>query len=332
MNNISESRPSFPTIHTPGGILVAAALGFLGCLVANQSIYAQTATSEHIVVVGEEVPSAYGAPPDFSRTRFSNLTNAYVLPPGAVFAGLIYQGDALHFNRPDHMLTQEVEIGLPCRFGIAVENSIENFRGHTQERTFSIEGRYALANWNKIPLNPTLFVEYKFGIGDLLHDEGPPEPLPKGEAEEFIAEHEPLQDAFEVRLLLAQEFDHHVEWALNAFFEQEVGGDRGREWGFAQSFMFPIILPRERLKVGAEMQFTSFTDSGIRQNNEEASYRVVIGPTIAWKPSKNTRLDISPLFGVTDDAPAASVFVVFSMLFGGSEPAQAEAPASTRNR
>jgi hypothetical protein len=276
------------------------------------------------------VPSAYGAPPGLSRSRFSNLTNAYVLPPGAVFAGLIYQGDALRFNRPDHSFTQEVEIGLPYRFGVAVENTIEAFRGHTQERTFSVEGRYALADWNKIPLNPTIFVEYKFGLGDILHDEGPPEPLPKGEAEEFLAEHEPLPDAFEVRLLLAQDFGEHVEWALNGFFEQEVGGDRGREYGFAQSAMVPIILPQERLKVGVEMQLTTFTDKGIR---DDPSYRFIIGPSIAWKPTKNTRLDVSPLFGVTDDAPRASVFVVFSMLFGpGGEAQQAEAPASTRNR
>lgn len=312
--------------------LAGGSLGFLICLVAGQSTYAQTATTERLVVRGEELPSAYGAPPDFSRTRFSNLTNAYVLPPGGVYAGLIYQGDSLRFNRPDHMLTQEVEIGLPYRFGIAMENSIESFRGHTQERTFSIEGRYALADWNKIPLNPTIFVEYKFGIGDILHDEGPPEPLPKGEAEEFLAEHEPLPDGFEVRLLLAQDFDNHVEWAANGFFEQEVSGDRGREAGFAQSIMFPILLPRERLKIGAEMLFTAFSDVGIRQNSEPLSYRLVVGPTIAWKPSKNTRLDISPLFGVTDDSPRASVFVVFSMVFGGGEPAQAEAPASTRNR
>ena len=314
-------------------IPAALSLGFLGCLAANQSIDAQTVTSEPLVVTGEEVPSAYGAPPSFSRNRFSNLINSYVLPPGAVYAGLIYQGDSLRFNRPDHMLTQEIELGLPCRFGVAVENSVENFRGHTQERTFSIEGRYALADWNKIPLNPTFFVEYKFGIGHILHDEGPPEPLAPGEAEEFIAEKRPLPDACEVRLLLAQDFGEHVEWAVNGFFEQEVGGDRGREVGFAQSVMFPIILPRERLKVGAEMQFTSFTDAGIREAGETPSYRVVIGPTIAWKPSKNTRLDISPLFGVTHDSPRASVFVVFSMLFGpGGASEQAEAPASTRNR
>ena len=124
-------------------IPAALSLGFLGCLAANQSIYAQTATSERLVVTGEEVPSAYGAPPGFSRNRFSNLVNSYVLPPGAVYAGLIYQGDALRFNRPDHMLTQEIELGLPYRFGVAVENSIENFRGRTQERTFSLKARYA---------------------------------------------------------------------------------------------------------------------------------------------------------------------------------------------
>jgi hypothetical protein len=314
-------------------ILRLSAMVCLSLPAIAPSLHGQTAQSEPLVVTGEEVPSAYGAPPAFSRNRFSNLTNAYVLPPGAVYAGLIYQGGALRFNRPDHGLTQEIELGLPCRFGVAIENTIENFRGRTQERTFSIEGRYALADWNKIPLNPTIFVEYKFGIGHILHDEGPPEAMPKGEADEFLAENRPLPDAFEVRLLLAQDFTNNVEWAANFFFEQEIGGDRGREAGFAQSIMFPICLPNERLKVGAEMQFTSFTDVGIRDENQTPSYRVVIGPTIAWKPSKNTRLDISPLFGVTHDAPRASVFLVFSMLFGpGGESPQAEAPASTRNR
>ena len=338
-----------------GKSLLLAAL-LLGFFALPPSSRAQTATAQQVVVTGEEVPSAYGAPPGFSRNRFSNLINSYVLPPGAVYAGLIYQGDALRFNRPDHGLTQEIEIGLPHRFGVAVENRIENFRGRTQERTFSIEGRYALADWNKIPLNPTIFVEYKFGLGTILHDEGPPAPLEPGEAQEFLDENKPLPDAYEIRLLLAQDFDNNVEWALNGFFEQEIGGDRGREVGFAQSIMFPVCCSvtepavrgyskdakerpslstrsNERLKIGAEMQFTSFTDVGLREPGESPSYRVVIGPTLAWKPSKNTRLDISPLFGVTHDAPRASVFVVFSMLFGpGGEAQQAEAPASTRNR
>jgi hypothetical protein len=319
----------------PARLISRAIALFAGAAVliaGGRSLHAQDAvTTQTVKVTGEEVPSSYGATPGFSRSRFSNLTNAYVLPPGAVYTGLIYQGDSLKFNRPDHMLTQEIEIGLPHRFGIAFENSIENHRGTTQERTVSIEGRYALADWNKIALNPTLFVEYKFGVGDILHDEGPPEEVPKGEGRAFLEEHMKLPDAVEVRLLLAQDFSNKVEWAANLFYEQETSGDRGREVGFSQSLMFPILLSNERLKVGAEMQYISFSDLGLREEGTKSA-RVVIGPTVAWKPSRNSRLDVSPLFGVTDDAPHASVYVVFSMLFGGSEPSQAEAPASTRNR
>jgi len=304
------------------------AFAFLTYLGINHRLHGQTAATESIVVTAEEAGSAYGAPPSFSRSRFSPLTTAYVLPRWTVYTSAIYEGDALRFNRPDHQFTQEMELGLPHRFGVAVENTVEAFRGTTQERSFSIEARYAFADWNKIPLNPTVFAEWKFGIGHILHDEGPPEPMPKGEAEAFLNERNPLPDAYEVRLLLSQDFYEKVEWAFNAFFEQEVTGDRGREYGFAQTAVVPI-LPNERLKAGVEMQLTAFTDKGIRGN---PSYRFILGPTISWKPTSNTRFDVSPLFGVTADAPRASVFAVFSMLFGGAGEAEAEAPASTRNR
>jgi len=297
-------------------------------LAINPRASAQAVTSEQLTIVGEEVPSAYGAPPGLSRSRFSPIVKAYVLPPWAVYAGLIYQGDALKFNRPDHTFTEEIELGLPARFGVAIENAVEGFRGRWQDRSFSIEARYAFADWDKIPLNPTIFAEWKFGAGHILHDEGPPEPMGKGEAEAFLNERNSLPDAYEVRLLLSEEFFGKLEWALNGFFEQEVTGDRGREYGFAQSAVIPVLLPNERLKVGVEMQLTTFTDKGIR---DMPSYRFIVGPTIAWKPTSNTRLDVSPLFGTTDDAPTASVFVVFSMLFGGKETG-GEAPASTRNR
>ena len=48
----------------------------------NCSVYPQASTEQPVVVTAEEVPSAYGAPPGFSRSRFSNAVNAYVLPPG----------------------------------------------------------------------------------------------------------------------------------------------------------------------------------------------------------------------------------------------------------
>lgn len=296
---------------------------------------------ERVIVTDEGVPSAYGAPAAFSRSRFSNLTNAYVLPPFGVYAGLIYEGDALRYDHPDHLFTQEIELGLPHRFGIAIENGEEAYRNRGQETTFSFEGRYALADWNKIPLNPTLFVEYRKGIGSIFRDEGAPMRRsaggdadtgagPDGGDKEGGHDHAYIPDAMEFRLLLAQDFGERVEYAINFFFEQEIQGDRGREWGFAQSIVTPVLLSKERLKVGLEMQYSNFTDKDTRG---DAANRFVIGPTVAFKPTRNTRFDVSPLIGATFDAPRVQVFAVFSYVFGASgESGEAEAPASTRNR
>jgi hypothetical protein len=295
-----------------------------------RSIEAQDA-SEHVVVTGEQLPSAYGAPTSFSQSRFSPLTNAYVLPPGAIYASLIYEDAVVHFRRPDHDFTIETEAGLPYRINIAMETDIEHYADETQLRSFSLEARYAFADWNKIPLNPTIFAEYKFGGGRILHDEGPPAPGKKFGPGGFDTSNE-TPDAYELRLLLSQEFFERVEWSLNGFFEQELEGDRGREWGIAQTVVTPFWLRHEELKGGFELLFRSFTDKGIRGSPYNS---FIIGPTVAWRPSRNTRFDFSPLFGVNHKSPIMEMFVVFSYYFGGGSSegeAGGEAPASTRNR
>jgi hypothetical protein len=117
---------------------------------------------QQMTVTGQVSPggySAYGAPEAFSRSRFGTLTQAYVLPPFTVYTGLEYELTSPRQGFPDHLFTQELEIGLPYRFGIAMENNVDAFRGSVNESTTSFEIRYALADWNKIPLNPTLFAE-----------------------------------------------------------------------------------------------------------------------------------------------------------------------------
>jgi hypothetical protein len=281
-----------------------------------------------IVVTGEEVPSAYGAPPGLSRSRFSNTTQAYVLPPWAFFFGELFEGQGFRHGPPDYLFTQEIEMGLPYRFNVAAESQFERFNGGGGAQTVSLEARWALADWNKIPLNPTLFAEYKFGVGTIRHEEVPPPPGEGGEEEEEEGGPPKVPDAYEVRLLLAQEFFGRVEWAMNWFFEKENTGDRGREWGFSQAAMTPVLLPNERLKVGIEMEYKNVTTKDTRG---DAVNSFVLGPTVAWKPTASTRLDISPLFGCTHDSPVADVFVAFSWLFGG-ERAEAEAPVSSRFR
>jgi hypothetical protein len=306
--------------------LMLAALVFMEI---TRSAQAQNAESQDIVITGEEVPSAYGAPGSFSQSRFSPLTNAYVLPPGVVYTSMIYENDVVHFRSPDHIFTQEIEVGLPYRFNVAVENGVQRYDGTLQDGTFSFEGRYAFADWDKIPLNPTIFAEYKVGIGRILHDEGAPTPAQKFGPGGFDTSMD-IPDAYELRLLLSEEFFGRIEWALNSFFEQETAGDRGREWGIAQSVVTPFLLAREELKGGVEFQFRSFSDKMSRGTPYNS---FVIGPTAAWKPSSKTRLDVSPLFGVNHKSPELQLFVVFSYLFGpGGEGHEGEAPASTRNR
>lgn len=287
----------------------------------------QTATAEDVVVTGEnDIRSAYGAPGTFSRTRFSPTTTAYVLPPYQFMLATIYEGDGFQHGPPDHLFTQELEMGLPYRFGVAAETELERFNGGGGFETVSLEGRYALADWDKIPLNPTLFVEYKFGVGPIRHEEGPAPP--PGEEEE--AGPPQIPNAYEIRLLLSEEFCHRWEWALNGFFEKENTGDRGREIGFAQSIVTPILLPKEQLKVGVEMEYKNFSVKDTRGNADNI---FVIGPTGAYRTSTNTRFEVSTLFGCTNDSPHVQVFAVFSWLLGPPGPGeQGEAPVSTRNR
>jgi len=305
-------------------LLIAGAC-FLGPAL-NDSLRGQTPTTEEpIVITGEEVPSAYGAPPGLSRSRFSNTVNAYVLPPWSFFFGELFEGQGFRHGPPDYLFTQEVEMGLPARFNIAAESQFERFNGGGGAQTVSLEARWALADWNKIPLNPTLFAEYKFGVGTIRHEEVPP---PSGGGEEEESGPPKVPDAYEVRLLLAQEFFGRLEWAMNWFFEKENTGDRGREWGFSQAAMIPVLLPEERLKLGIEMEYRNLT---VKDTRGDPLNSFTLGPTVAWKPTASTRLDISPLFGCTHDSPVADVFVAFSWLFGG-ERGEAEAPVSSRFR
>jgi hypothetical protein len=301
--------------------IAAASLTFLGSTKAN----AVEAASE-VVVTGNDTGSAYGAPGAFSRTRLTPTTTAYVLPPWTFYFGEIYEGDAFRHGPPDHLFTQEIEMGLPYRFGVAAEASAERFNGGGGASSVSIEGRYAFADWGKIPLNPTIFAEYKFGVGPIRHEEGPVPP-PGEEEEESGPPQRP--DAYEFRLLLADEFFSRLEWAMNGFFEKENTGDRGREWGFAQSAVTPILLPREQLKVGLEMEYKNFT---VKDTRGDPEHSFVIGPTVSYRTSHSTRLDVSTLFGCTDDSPAVQVFAVFSWLIGPGGEQGAEAPVSTRNR
>src|SRR2546423_4103471 len=111
---------------------------------------AQEDDTRRIVVEAGELPSAYGAPPDLSHGRISTLTKSYVLSPFSFEVESGYEGDMFRDHAPVHLFRQEIEMGLPARFTVGLQNQFEHVAGDTLERSFTLEGRYALANWNKL--------------------------------------------------------------------------------------------------------------------------------------------------------------------------------------
>src|SRR6266852_1702148 len=272
---------TFP--HTALAILLLA-----GTTATN----AQEIENRQVVVQAEaeELPTAYGAPPDMSHGRISTLTKSYVLSPFSFELEAGYEGSAFHHGLPSQLFRQEIEMGLPARFTVGVQNQVEHFAGETRDRSFTLEARYALANWNKLPLNPAISAEYRFGLSNALPDSG------------------------EIALLISHDFPHLIEWAMNIFVDRDFSGKESTSAGFAQSIEVPVLLPEEKLEVGLEMQYRN---GGEPIGSIESPRGFAIGPTLAWRPTKKVRFDLSPLLGCNDHTPAVQMFGVFSFSSAG---------------
>ena len=294
-----STKRIFTLAHTTLGVLLAGAT----------PTSAQEAQNPQVVVQAEarEIPSAYGAPPDLSHGRISTLTKSYVLSPFSFELESGYDGDIFRHGLPVQLFRQEIEMGLPGRFTVGVRNQVEHFAGDTFERSFTLEARYALANWNKLPLNPTVSIEYRFGFGNAVH----------------------VPDSGELALLVSHDFPNLMEWAMNIFVDREFEGRESINAGFAQSIEVPVLLPEEKLEVGLEMQYRS---GGESIGPLVSPKGFAIGPTLAWRPTKNARFDLSPLLGCSDHTPAVQVFAVFSFSFGGPTMTEVEMPTSARGR
>src|SRR5262245_24392474 len=104
----------------------------------------------------------------------------------------------------ENRLVQEIELGLPYRFQLEYEAEGGSTPAEWELVSQSIEARWALADWDVIPLNPTIFAEWKFRNAEA--------------------------DSYEIKLLLGEGFGTSWEGGVNLFFEQQVGDDREREF------------------------------------------------------------------------------------------------------
>ncbi len=236
-----------------------------------------------------------------THRRFSS-TRAYVLSPWQVEFESWWRGRFRKDDTEQHRFQEEIGIGLPHRFQLDLYwNIIKETDEDTRYRDVQVEGRWALAPWDGLPLNPTVYAEWKF------QDDAP--------------------DVAEAKILLADDIGCRWTWAFNAFVEQEMGGAREREMGFSQALSYTLIDPQ--LSVGAEMIFQHTTERGSRDDPEIG---FLLGPSIQWRPSRRVHLDVAPLFGLTDDSPDLEIYVVFGIDLAGGSSHAVSAPTSVRSR
>ena len=140
-----------------------------------------------------------------------------------------------------------------------------------------------------------------------------------------------------MRLLLSEEFFDKLEWALQCILRTgSHWRPRPRIWFCAERSNSTVFIAHDRKEAGKCQAVAGkgivgnveggnriqFRVSLIKASAAMPSWRFIVGPTIGWKPTANTRFDISPLIGATDDAPRISVFAVFSFSSAGKRPVE----------
>jgi hypothetical protein len=251
----------------------------------------------------EDQPIGPNEQPEWTTRRRFSTTRVYVLPPSQFQFEQWWNPKWPREGKSEHLFQSELGIGLPYRFQFDIYENIEfNQEQVFQHQGVQIEARWALADWGKIPLNPTLYGEWKF------NDDTP--------------------DAYELKLLLGTDLAPRWHWGLNLFYEQEVGGERGSETGFSQALGYSLI--DQKLGVGVEMNLERRSSPNLEGT---PAVEFLLGPSVQWRITPRTHLDLAPLFGTTHDSPAVEAFVVFGLDFGpGGNHSQILAPTSSQSR
>jgi hypothetical protein len=116
--------------------------------------------------LAEDMPIGPNQQPEWTARRRFTTTHVYVQPPWQADAELGIDTTYGRGDAPSTKFTQEFELGLPYRLQVDYEVAevAEPHNDHYDSSSFEL--RWALADWNKIPLNPTLKAEWRINNGD----------------------------------------------------------------------------------------------------------------------------------------------------------------------
>jgi hypothetical protein len=283
-------------------VLLITAAAYLTAAMPSRAQEAEATTVEVTGtapgVLRQDEPVGPYNQPEWTTQRAFSTSRVYVRPPGTLSFNHFWTPE-FKDGEVEHTFREEVEIGLPYRFQLDLYQNWGIAEGDTFYQGSSVELRYALANWGKIPLNPTLYGEWNF------NDAAP--------------------DKWELKLLLGETFGHRWNWAGNFTYEQETGGEREQEVALSSALTYALI--DQTLNAGVEMLWERKTSKDSRGDPEQ---EFLIGPSINVRPTRFSFITVAPLFGTTDDSPDAEVFVIagFNFRFGGPPGRDEQGPTA----
>lgn len=250
----------------------------------------------------EDRPVGPYGQPEWTTARRFTTTRVYLqqTPWSTGFEQWVRVTRDQHGGGMQTRMQEELEIGLPYRFELDLYETwaIDQDRNVNQDE-YSAELRYALADWGEIPLNPTLYFEY--------------------------AQHDHQPNGIEGKLLFGGDLAPAWHWGLNLICEQELGYPNARELAVSQGISCTLI--DEKFSAGIEMKYANENADDSLAVNE-----FLIGPSVQWRPTSWSHIDVTPLIGCTPDSPAFQAFLVIGIDFGtGSSKKEHYAPTSLQS-
>lgn len=304
----TPSQPITPMIRTLPAFLLTVGVAAAITAQAAEPITTrmpEVTTTAPVSELSEEQPIGETGRPEWTSARRFTTTRVYIQrEPWEVSFEQWVRSRRFQDHTWGHLFQEEIEIGLPYRMQLDLYG---NWTADEDRRSrwhdFSVELRWALANWGKIPLNPTLYAEYKF----VDENEGP--------------------DVLEFKLLLGEQLAPRLHWGLNLVWEKEMGGELTEEWQVSQGLSYSVI--DGLLSIGAEMKYVHETNEFSRG---EPEHKFLVGPSVQVRPTRNTHLDLVALIGTNEDSPELEAYLVFGIEFGKiSGKEEGYAPVSLRS-
>jgi hypothetical protein len=256
----------------------------------DQSEDAQQPTSDGskyettVVPEGSEsgLVGPYGQPRWSARRRFPT-TRVYVIPAGHVALEWWWEGK---YNLSDsdsdarHRQQYELELGLGHRLQLDLYLTTEqNGFGPVAIHEEKVELRYAFADWNVIPTNPTVYLEF------VRQSDGPH----KGE----------------LKGLFGGDISPLLHWGANIVYEREFGGEHEQEYALTAGVAYGVI--DNKFSFGGEVKLETVDVDGDRFAFD--AYEGLAGPSVQWSPVPMIHIDAVLLLGAEhEDGDTVAIF------------------------